>query len=315
MPPRPQRRPRHGARDPAGGRDRPSRRSPGAMTPPRRSGGGRTSRCGTRRRSGGTGSSGGHFPDHPVAELPRAQRADAQGPELRADRRDHGRRHHVAAGDARRRAQLGLPVHLDPRLRVHALGPVHARLRLGGDRVLRLRHADASRHRRPADHVRDRRRARPHRAARSTTSPATRAPARCGSATAPTTSSSTTCGACCSTRSTSTPATGDAACPTRHGTIPTVGRGRRSPTGRSPTRASGRCAASPSTSGVARSCAGSPPTAAPAGARCAATRSTPSAGRQVADEIKADVCDEGRRRAGRVRPALRAPTPSTRRCC
>ena len=78
------------------------------------------------------------LPRPPVAQLPAAQRADAQGPDLRADRRAHRRRHDVAARDARRRAQLGLPLHLDPRLDVRAVGPLHARLRLGGQRLLLL---------------------------------------------------------------------------------------------------------------------------------------------------------------------------------
>ena len=83
----------------------------------------------------------GEFPDHPWRALPAAQRADAQGPDLRPDRRDGRRGHHVAARDARRRAQLGLPLLLDPRLHVHALGPLHARLRLGGQRLLLLHRA------------------------------------------------------------------------------------------------------------------------------------------------------------------------------
>ena len=73
-----------------------------------------------------------------MAHLPPAQRAHAEGPHLRAHRRAGGGGHHVAAGDARRRAQLGLPLHLDPRLHLRALGPLHARLRLGGQRLLLL---------------------------------------------------------------------------------------------------------------------------------------------------------------------------------
>ncbi len=38
----------------------------------------------------------------------------------------------LAAGDARRRAQLGLPLQLDPRRHLLALGDAHARLRRGG---------------------------------------------------------------------------------------------------------------------------------------------------------------------------------------
>ena len=58
--------------------------------------------------------------DHRLAAVHRAQRAGTEGAQLRADRGDHGRGHHVVARDARRRAQLGLPLHLDPRHRVHA---------------------------------------------------------------------------------------------------------------------------------------------------------------------------------------------------
>ena len=46
----------------------------------------------------------------------------AQGADLRSDRRHRRRRHHVAAGEARRRAQLGLPVLLVARRDDHAAG-------------------------------------------------------------------------------------------------------------------------------------------------------------------------------------------------
>ncbi len=96
------------------------------------------------------------IPGPSVARLPAAQRADAQGPELLAHGRDDRRRHDVAARDARGRAQLGLPLLVDPRLHVHALGAVHARLRLGGQRLLLLhrRCRRAPGRRRPPDHVR-----------------------------------------------------------------------------------------------------------------------------------------------------------------
>jgi GH15 family glucan-1,4-alpha-glucosidase len=45
----------------------------------------------------------------------------------------------LTAGNPRRGAQLGLPVHLDQRLGVHAPLAVPAGLRLGGDRVLGVR--------------------------------------------------------------------------------------------------------------------------------------------------------------------------------
>ena len=80
-----------------------------------------------------------HLPRPSVAQLHRAQRTDAQGPELCADRRHHGGGDDLAPRDARWGAQLGLPLHLDPRLLLHAALALPARVRLGGARVLRLR--------------------------------------------------------------------------------------------------------------------------------------------------------------------------------
>ena len=95
------------------------------------------------------------------------QRARAQGPDLPADRRDRRRAHDVAAGDRRRRAQLGLPLLVDPRLEPHARGALHRRLP-GRGRGVRLVHDERGGRPRErglaADHVRDRRRARPVRA-------------------------------------------------------------------------------------------------------------------------------------------------------
>ncbi len=85
----------------------------------------------------------------PVADPPAAQRADAEGADLRADRGDVRGGYHVAARDAGRRAQLGLPLLVDPRLHVHVVGPLHARLRLGGQRLLLL-HPRRGLGRRPA---------------------------------------------------------------------------------------------------------------------------------------------------------------------
>ena len=102
-------------------------------------------------------------------------------------------------------AQLGLPLLVDPRLHVHALGPLHARASTrrpttsstssatwSAARTTRCRSCTGSAASASC----------PSR--RSTTSTATRTPARCGSATAPTTSASTTSGARCWTRSTCT---------------------------------------------------------------------------------------------------------------
>ena len=144
------------------------------------------------------------LPRPPVEDVPPAQRADAQGPQLRPDRRDGRGVDHVAARDPGRRAQLGLPLQLGPRLDVHALGAVHARLRLGGQRLLLLHRRRRLGRARAPDHVRHRRRARAAASTRSTTSTATRAPSPCASATARSTSASTTSGARCWTRSTCT---------------------------------------------------------------------------------------------------------------
>ena len=99
------------------------------------------------------------LPRPPVAAVPAAVRADAEGAVVRAHRRDGRRGHDLPAGDAARRAQLGLPLLVDPRLHVHALGPLHARLRLGGQRLLLLHRRRRRQRARPPDHVRDRWRA------------------------------------------------------------------------------------------------------------------------------------------------------------
>ena len=108
----------------------------------------------------------GPRPDpRPRAAAPaRAVGPDHQGPHLHADRRDRGGADHLAAGDARRRAQLGLPLHVDARHDVHAAGAALPEPRLGGRRVHAVRRRPrAEPGRRPADHVRHRRPARPHR--------------------------------------------------------------------------------------------------------------------------------------------------------
>ena len=81
-----------------------------------------------------------------------------QGHDLHAHRRDGGRAHDLAARDARRRAQLGLPLHLDARRHLHPAGAALAQPRLGGRRVHAVRRRPrADRGRLAADHVRDRR--------------------------------------------------------------------------------------------------------------------------------------------------------------
>ena len=86
-----------------------------------------------------------HLPRPPLAQPFGAQRAHAQGAQLRAHRSRHGGGDDLAPRDARRGAQLGLPLHLDPRLLLHAALALPARVRLGGARVLRLHHRGAGR--------------------------------------------------------------------------------------------------------------------------------------------------------------------------
>ena len=163
-----------------------------------------------------------------------AQLARAEGPHLPAHRRDRRRADDLAARDRRRRAQLGLPLRVDPRREPHARGALHRRL-LGRGRGLRLVHDQLRRRPRgrgvAADHVRDRRRARPLRARAAAPARLARLAPRCASATAPGTRPSSTSTASCSTRSTST-ASSSASC---------IPRSRRSwPTSPTPRRGAGR---------------------------------------------------------------------------
>ena len=190
------------------------------------------------------------LPRPPVAHLPAAQRAHAQGPDLRADRRARRRGDDVAARDARRRAQLGLPLHVDPRRDVHALGPLHARLRLGGERLLLLprRRRRGATQRRPPDHVR--RSAASSELRRADARPPLRLRGRAAGAHRQRrlrASPSTTSGARSSTRSTCTRSRATS-CPSASGRSSSSRSSARSRTGASPTAASGRCAASRSTS-------------------------------------------------------------------
>ena len=189
----------------------------------------------------------GPDPRPPVARPDPALGAGDQGAHLHADGRDGRRAHDVVARDARRRAQLGLPVQLAARLHVHAAGAALAEPRLGGRRVHAVhRRSRGQRGRRPADHVRDRRPARPRRSRRWPTSAGTPAPAPSGSATARSISARTTCSAPPSTRSCCTPAAASAS-PAGSGRSSRRRPSARRPCGGSPTRASGRPAASRST--------------------------------------------------------------------
>ena len=81
----------------------------------------------------------GEFPDHPWRTYLQRSALTLKGLTYAPTGALIAAAHDVAARDAAGRAQLGLPLHLDPRRHVHALGPLHARLRLGGQRLLLLR--------------------------------------------------------------------------------------------------------------------------------------------------------------------------------
>ena len=103
----------------------------------------------------------GAFPDHPWRGMLQRSALDAEGTDVRADRRAARRVDDVAPRDARRRTELGLPLQLGARCDVRPVGSVHARLRLRGQQLLLL-HRRSDRRRIPAARaVRGRRRCRP----------------------------------------------------------------------------------------------------------------------------------------------------------
>ena len=114
------------------------------------------------------------LPRPPLADPPAALGAGAEGPHLRPDRGDRRRPDHLAAGDPGRRAQLGLPLQLDPRLDLHASGRCTRSASTRRRATSCASSAGICREDpRAADHVRDRRPQGPDRERRSTTSPAT----------------------------------------------------------------------------------------------------------------------------------------------
>ena len=75
---------------------------------------------------------GRDLPRPPLAPAPAALGAGAEGPDVHAHRSARRRADDLAAGDAAGRAQLGLPLLLDARRDVHAVGAARARAGLGG---------------------------------------------------------------------------------------------------------------------------------------------------------------------------------------
>ncbi len=80
----------------------------------------------------------GTFPDHPWRGHLQRSALTLRGLTYSPDRGGDGRRQHLAPGDAGREPQLRLPVQLDPRLDVRAVGDVQPGLRLGGAGLLQL---------------------------------------------------------------------------------------------------------------------------------------------------------------------------------
>ena len=133
--------PRHRSR-PGSCPPRPARRRDGLLRPGLERGGTRP-----HHQRGGRRSARGH--GEVLARLGRARRdsgpraraddpalgADHQGPHVHADRRGRRGAHHLVAGDTRWGAELGLPVHLDPRLDLPSARAALPAPGLGGRRV------------------------------------------------------------------------------------------------------------------------------------------------------------------------------------
>ncbi len=150
------------------------------------------------RRSTTPSASGSRGPTvHVRRAVPRGRPAladHAQGADVRADRRHRRGRDDLAAGGARRRAQLGLPLLLAARRDVHPSGAGPDRLHRRGGRVAGVAAARDRRQPGPAaDHVRRRRRAAASRSASCRGCPGYEGSRRSGSATARSTSCSSTC--------------------------------------------------------------------------------------------------------------------------
>ena len=157
-------------------------------------------RCSTPRRRSGARWLRPVDVHRPLAGDGQPLRADPQAAHPRADRRDHRRADDQPARADRRRAQLGLPLRLDPRRRLQPLRPAAARLHrrgrarsCAGSPSASARTAATNDGPRPAARALRHRRQRPRRGARARPPrAATATRGRCGSATPPSTSCSST---------------------------------------------------------------------------------------------------------------------------
>ena len=253
------------------------------------------------------------LPGPPLAQLPPAQRADAQGPDVRAHRSAARGGHHLAAGDPGRRAQLGLSLRLGARLDLRPVGPVHAGLRPRGRRLLLL-------HRRRLPRRDDLQVMYGVGGERELDEEIAAAPPRLRGRVPGSdrqrrvlTSSSTTSGAPCWTPSTCTSRSRDGLLGVAVARPQAAGRGGRGALGAAGPRGSGRCAANPSTSRPASSCAGLRWTVAPA-ARMHEERVRRASGRRSPTRSRRTSATNGVDERG-VFTQHYGATPSMRRCC
>ena len=164
--------------------------------------------------------------------------------------------------------------------------------RLGGERLLLLPCRCRRRQHRPPDHVRGRWESLSSKRKFWTTSRATKGRVPSGSGTEPSTSASTTYGDRYWIRCTCTPSPG-ITCARACGRCWSNRSRPPSTTGAGPTAASGRSEASPGTSPRRRSCAGSPPTEAPAWPTLHGDQERAERWSAAADEMSDEICSRG----------------------